>query len=225
MIRVRFITRRRRRRSEVEAAAGRRACSTSRRPTASRSKARARGRWPARPAMSSSPPRISPGCRRASEDEEDMLDLAAGASRTSRLSCQIVLSEALDGLTVRMPGREREHAGPLIIRLRVFHGAQEKMPMKFRACGRRPDRRSSLIRARHRGEWPAATRCTSRPRCVMSATHSALPTAGASDRVGFVAIAYGVAIIASRAIATVCVRSAETPARLAGRRLYRQETP
>ena len=28
----------------------------------------------------------------AVEDEEDMLDLAAGACRTSRLSCQIVLS-------------------------------------------------------------------------------------------------------------------------------------
>jgi len=39
----------------------------------------------------------------ASDDEEDMLDLAAGACRTSRLSCQIVLEEALDGLTVRIP--------------------------------------------------------------------------------------------------------------------------
>jgi ferredoxin len=40
---------------------------------------------------------------KASEDEEDMLDLAAGACRTSRLSCQIVLSEALDGLKVSIP--------------------------------------------------------------------------------------------------------------------------
>ena len=39
----------------------------------------------------------------AVEDEEDMLDLAAGACRTSRLSCQIVLSEELDGLEVRIP--------------------------------------------------------------------------------------------------------------------------
>jgi ferredoxin len=39
----------------------------------------------------------------ASEEEEDMLDLAVGASRTSRLACQIELTEALDGLTVRMP--------------------------------------------------------------------------------------------------------------------------
>jgi ferredoxin len=40
----------------------------------------------------------------ASEDEDDMLDLAAGLSRTSRLACQIVLSDELDTLTVRMPG-------------------------------------------------------------------------------------------------------------------------
>jgi len=41
---------------------------------------------------------------RASEDEEDMLDLAAAATRTSRLACQIILSEQLDALTVRIPG-------------------------------------------------------------------------------------------------------------------------
>jgi len=39
-----------------------------------------------------------------SEDEEDMLDLAQNATRTSRLSCQIRLVDALDGLTVRIPG-------------------------------------------------------------------------------------------------------------------------
>lgn len=41
---------------------------------------------------------------RASADEEDMLDLAPGATRTSRLACQIRLEEALDGMTVRIPG-------------------------------------------------------------------------------------------------------------------------
>ena len=41
---------------------------------------------------------------RASEDEEDMLDLAAAATCTSRLACQIILSEQLDALTVRIPG-------------------------------------------------------------------------------------------------------------------------
>ena len=39
----------------------------------------------------------------AAEDEEDMLDLAAGACRTSRLSCQIVLTDELDGIEVRIP--------------------------------------------------------------------------------------------------------------------------
>lgn len=41
--------------------------------------------------------------RPPSDEEEDMLDLAAGAVRTSRLSCQIVLSAELDGLEVRIP--------------------------------------------------------------------------------------------------------------------------
>ncbi|RNJ62000.1 MAG: 2Fe-2S ferredoxin [Porphyrobacter sp. IPPAS B-1204] len=40
----------------------------------------------------------------ASEEEEDMLDFAAGARRTSRLSCQIEVTEALDGLSVSVPG-------------------------------------------------------------------------------------------------------------------------
>lgn len=40
---------------------------------------------------------------RASADEEDMLDLAPGATRTSRLSCQIRLDDGLDRLTVRIP--------------------------------------------------------------------------------------------------------------------------
>ncbi|MEA3016258.1 MAG: ferredoxin-2, mitochondrial [Sphingomonadales bacterium] len=40
----------------------------------------------------------------ASEEEEDLLDLAAGVTRHSRLACQIRLSEALEKLTVRMPG-------------------------------------------------------------------------------------------------------------------------
>lgn len=41
-------------------------------------------------------------------DEEDMLDLAAGVARTSRLACQIELTEALDGLEVRIPGESRD---------------------------------------------------------------------------------------------------------------------
>lgn len=37
------------------------------------------------------------------EDEEDMLDLAFGLTKTSRLGCQIIMTEELDGLTVRLP--------------------------------------------------------------------------------------------------------------------------
>lgn len=47
----------------------------------------------------------------ASEEEEDMLDLAMGAVRTSRLACQILLTDALDGLTVRIPSAHRDMQG------------------------------------------------------------------------------------------------------------------
>ena len=38
-----------------------------------------------------------------SDDEEDMLDLAFGLAQTSRLGCQIIITEDLDGLTVNLP--------------------------------------------------------------------------------------------------------------------------
>jgi ferredoxin len=47
----------------------------------------------------------------ASEDEEDMLDLASGARRTSRLSCQIDLTDELDGLVVHIPAESRNMQG------------------------------------------------------------------------------------------------------------------
>jgi ferredoxin len=40
----------------------------------------------------------------ASEEEDDLLDLAWGVMRTSRLACQIILTEDLGTLTVKMPG-------------------------------------------------------------------------------------------------------------------------
>lgn len=48
----------------------------------------------------------------ASEMEEDMLDLAAGVRRTSRLSCQIVLTDEMDGLTVHIPAESRNMQDP-----------------------------------------------------------------------------------------------------------------
>ncbi|MDP8913573.1 MAG: 2Fe-2S iron-sulfur cluster-binding protein [Pseudomonadota bacterium] len=47
----------------------------------------------------------------ASEEEEDLLDLAAHVTRTSRLACQIFLSESLECLTVRMPGASHDMQG------------------------------------------------------------------------------------------------------------------
>ena len=45
--------------------------------------------------------------KEASEDEEDMLDLAFGLTATSRLCCQIIITEELDGLVVRLPASTR----------------------------------------------------------------------------------------------------------------------
>ena len=45
--------------------------------------------------------------KEASEDEEDMLDLAFNLGKTSRLGCQIIMTEELDGLTVTLPKATR----------------------------------------------------------------------------------------------------------------------
>jgi 2Fe-2S ferredoxin len=45
--------------------------------------------------------------KEATEDEEDMLDLAFGLTKTSRLGCQIIITEELDGLTVKLPQATR----------------------------------------------------------------------------------------------------------------------
>jgi 2Fe-2S ferredoxin len=44
------------------------------------------------------------------EDEEDMLDLAFDLQETSRLGCQLIMTDALDGLEVKLPSGTR-HAG------------------------------------------------------------------------------------------------------------------
>ena len=47
----------------------------------------------------------------ATEDEEDMLDLAFDLQETSRLGCQIIMTEALDGLVVKLPSASRNAMG------------------------------------------------------------------------------------------------------------------
>ena len=44
---------------------------------------------------------------KAVEEEEDMLDLAAHATRHSRLACQIMITEEMDSLSVRIPPAAR----------------------------------------------------------------------------------------------------------------------
>jgi len=48
---------------------------------------------------------------RASEMEEDLLDLASHVTRYSRLACQIRIDDKIDSLTVRMPGASRNMQG------------------------------------------------------------------------------------------------------------------
>ncbi len=43
----------------------------------------------------------------ATEDEEDMLDLAFGLTHTSRLGCQIILTPELDGIILKLPAATR----------------------------------------------------------------------------------------------------------------------
>lgn len=43
----------------------------------------------------------------ATEEEEDMLDLAFGLTHTSRLGCQITITDDLDGLKVKLPHATR----------------------------------------------------------------------------------------------------------------------
>ena len=47
----------------------------------------------------------------ATEEEEDLLDLAAHATRTSRLACQIILTSEMKTLSVRVPPEARNWMG------------------------------------------------------------------------------------------------------------------
>ena len=52
-----------------------------------------------------------PRLAKPTEDEEDMLDLAFGLEQTSRLGCQIIVTDALDGLVVKLPAATRNALG------------------------------------------------------------------------------------------------------------------
>ena len=52
-----------------------------------------------------------PKLAKPTEDEEDMLDLAFGLQKTSRLGCQIVMTKELDGLVVALPAGTRNAGG------------------------------------------------------------------------------------------------------------------
>jgi 2Fe-2S ferredoxin len=56
-------------------------------------------------------PEWFPRLAKPTEDEEDMLDLAFDLQETSRLGCQIIMTEALDGLVVKLPKGSRNAQG------------------------------------------------------------------------------------------------------------------
>jgi 2Fe-2S ferredoxin len=43
---------------------------------------------------------------KAQESEQDMIDFVQDADKSSRLSCQIIITNDLDGLVVRMPKKQ-----------------------------------------------------------------------------------------------------------------------
>ncbi|NVJ99355.1 MAG: 2Fe-2S iron-sulfur cluster binding domain-containing protein [Alphaproteobacteria bacterium] len=47
----------------------------------------------------------------ASEEEEEMLDLALGLCETSRLGCQVIITEDMDGLVLQLPKEHRNMMG------------------------------------------------------------------------------------------------------------------
>src|SRR4051812_11531648 len=72
--------------------------------------------------------------------EEDMLDFGYDVRPSSRLSCQIKVTDALDGLVVRIPERQAEVPPP-------WGGPRTQLP-RFRP------------RQRFLGQWPRAARLT-----------------------------------------------------------------
>ena len=54
-------------------------------------------------ALALSGPAPEASIQEPSDDENDMLDLAFGLTRTSRLGCQVVADKAIDGIVVRLP--------------------------------------------------------------------------------------------------------------------------
>ena len=62
-------------------------------------------------ATSTSPPEWTEATGKASQMEEDMLDFAFEVRPNSRLSCQIKVTEALDGLVVTTPPETRIRTG------------------------------------------------------------------------------------------------------------------
>src|SRR5581483_5609911 len=116
--------------------------------------------------------------KEASEDEEDMLDLAFGLTATSRLGCQIIITEELDGLTVRLPAATRN----MLLRCGDGGGA---VPAAGRRVGSgmaplHPPR----VRARPGARRPARGRLPPLPGTGLPVSAALRPRLGAGDLQG-----------------------------------------
>jgi len=68
------------------------------------------------------------------DDENDMLDLAFGLTETSRLGCQVVMDESLDGMRVKLPSMTRNlQASDFSKRMRgrIDGGNKQTLQMRF----------------------------------------------------------------------------------------------
>ena len=62
--------------------------------------------WPVLPATFMSKKNGLINFQKKEDGEEDMLDMAFEPNKFSRLSCQLLISDELDGLTVSLPSKQ-----------------------------------------------------------------------------------------------------------------------
>ena len=131
----------------------------------------------------------------ASEEEEDLLDLAAHATRTSRLACQIILTEGMKSLSVRIPPGATQLDGPL-----VALGGSAGSGLPTRASGaflgrlarrRRGSRDASAASpasvSLRRVVWSSSSEAAERGLPELCQRHAAVEVGvGGSDRLGHV---------------------------------------
>ena len=183
------------------------ACSTSPRMPASRSKGTCEGQMACSTCHVIVDAEDFAKLPRASEEEEDMLDLAAHVTRHSRLACQIWLTEELETPDRPHARRLPQHAGALSDRpprlprcgsAALAAGCAGHPPDGARRAARRVPRRFAASSARAAGSASprstpaAAARCGSTPtaatRCARPSSCRSPPPSSPRPRPGALAL-------------------------------------